>query len=90
MNGLFGRGLFYLCCGMGGAHLYNRSVVKCNIKILQEEIQNTKNDAYLTKKLKETLLKQRLYEGRLMYLLPPPRFDINEFTTVVDPRAYPT
>jgi hypothetical protein len=57
---------------VGVVHFYNRSVVKCNIKILQEELETSKNKPAL----KEALLKQRLYGGRLVYLLPPPRFDI--------------
>ena len=77
---------FFLC----GVHLYNSSVVKCNIKILQEEIANAKNNSYGVQKMKEALLKQRLYQGRLIYLLPPPRFDIDSFKSIVDPRSYMT
>lgn len=90
MHGLWTPGMIYIGAAIGGVHFYNRSVVKCNIMILQEEIQNTKNNRDYTRELKDALVKQRLYEGKLIYFIPPPRVDIRSMRPIYDPRAYPT
>lgn len=77
-------GVLSSSCAAGAVVQYhNTCIVQTNISLLEHELRNPKfTDLPMRSLVKKELFKQRLYEGKLLHLTPPPDVDVISLTTI--------